>query len=208
MKVVKVEHPFIEHRLGLVHESDTSAKHFRELALEVGSLLTHEATAGLKTEKMTIEGRNGPIEVDQIKGKKVTVVPTLRVGLGMVEGVLENVLSTHTSVVGMYRNERMLESVPYSQRLVSNIDECTTLIVNPMLATSGSVIVTIDLLKSAGCINIKVLVLVAASEGIAVSGKAYPDAELHTASIDQGLDEHGHTIPGLDDAGNKIFDTK
>lgn len=207
MKIVEVKHPLVKHKLGLMREQDISTKRFRELASEVGSLLTYEATADLETEKVTIEGWNGPVEIDQIKGKKITVVPILRAGLGMMDGVLENVPSARISVVGMYRNEETLEPVPYFQKLVSNIDERMALIVDPMLATGGSVIATIDLLKKAGCSSIKVLVLVAAPEGIAALEKAHPDVELYTASIDQGLNEHGYIIPGLGDAGDKIFAT-
>lgn len=148
MKIVEVKHPLVKHKLGLMREQDISTKRFRELASEVGSLLTYEATADLETEKVTIEGWNGPVEIDQIKGKKITVVPILRAGLGMMDGVLENVPSARISVVGMYRNEETLEPVPYFQKLVSNIDERMALIVDPMLATGGSVIATIDLLKS------------------------------------------------------------
>jgi uracil phosphoribosyltransferase len=148
MKIVEVKHPLVKHKLGLMREQDISTKRFRELASEVGSLLTYEATADLETEKVTIEGWNGPVE---IKGKKITVVPILRAGLGMMDGVLENVPSARISVVGMYRNEETLEPVPYFQKLVSNIDERMALIVDPMLATGGSVIATIDLLKKAGC---------------------------------------------------------
>ena len=201
MKIVEVKHPLVKHKLGLMREQDISTKRFRELASEVGSLLTYEATADL-------EGWNGPVEIDQIKGKKITVVPILRAGLGMMDGVLENVPSARISVVGMYRNEETLEPVPYFQKLVSNIDERMALIVDPMLATGGSVIATIDLLKKAGCSSIKVLVLVAAPAGIAALEKAHPDVELYTASIDQGLNEHGYIIPGLGDAGDKIFGTK
>lgn len=171
MKIVEVKHPLVKHKLGLMREQDISTKRFRELASEVGSLLTYEATADLETEKVTIEGWNGPVEIDQIKGKKITVVPILRAGLGMMDGVLENVPSARISVVGMYRNEETLEPVPYFQKLVSNIDERMALIVDPMLATGGSVIATIDLLKKAGCSSIKVLVLVAAPEGIAALEK-------------------------------------
>ena len=197
MKIVEVKHPLVKHKLGLMREQDISTKRFRELASEVGSLLTYEATADLETEKVTIEGWNGPVEIDQIKGKKITVVPILRAGLGMMDGVLENVPSARISVVGMYRNEETLEPVPYFQKLVSNIDERMALIVDPMLATGGSVIATIE-----------GLVLVAAAEGIAALEKAHPDVELYTASIDQGLNEHGYIIPGLGDAGDKIFGTK
>ncbi|MGK2889549.1 MAG: uracil phosphoribosyltransferase [Candidatus Malihini olakiniferum] len=208
MKVVEVKHPLVKHKLGLMRENDISTKHFRELASEVGSLLTYEATAHLVTEKITIEGWCSPVEVDQIKGKKITVVPILRAGLSMMEGVLENVPSARISVVGMYRNEETLEPVPYFQKLVSNIDERMALVVDPMLATGGSMIATIDLLKKVGCQNIKVLVLVAAPEGIAALEKAHPDVELYTASVDKGLNEHGYIMPGLGDAGDKLFGTK
>ena len=162
MKIVEVKHPLVKHKLGLMRENDISTKRFRELASEVGSLLTYEATADLETEKVTIEGWCGPVEVDQIKGKKITVVPILRAGLGMMEGVLEHVPSARISVVGVYRDEETLEPVPYFQKLVSNIEERMALVVDPMLATGGSMIATIDLLKKAGCHSIKVLVLVAA----------------------------------------------
>lgn len=132
MKIVEVKHPLVKHKLGLMREQDISTKRFRELASEVGSLLTYEATADLETEKVTIEGWNGPVEIDQIKGKKITVVPILRAGLGMMDGVLENVPSARISVVGMYRNEETLEPVPYFQKLVSNIDERMALIVDPI----------------------------------------------------------------------------
>ena len=194
MKIVEVKHPLVKHKLGLMRENDISTKRFRELASEVGSLLTYEATADLETEKVTIEGWNGPVQVEQIKGKKITVVPILRAGLGMMEGVLEHVPSARISVVGIYRNEKTLEPVPYFQKLVSNIDERMALVVDPMLATGGSMIATID--------------LVAAPEGLAALEKAHPDVELYTAAIDKGLNEHGYIIPGLGDAGDKIFGTK
>lgn len=155
MKIVEVKHPLVKHKLGLMREQDISTKRFRELASEVGSLLTYEATADLETEKVTIEGWNGPVEIDQIKGKKITVVPILRAGLGMMDGVLENVPSARISVVGMYRDEETLEPVPYFQKLVSNIDERMALIVDPMLATGGSVIATIDLLKKRAAAALK-----------------------------------------------------
>ncbi|MFP1725627.1 MULTISPECIES: uracil phosphoribosyltransferase [Lonsdalea] len=208
MKIVEVKHPLVRHKLGLLREQDISTKRFRELASEIGSLLTYVATADLVMEKVTIEGWCGPVEIDQIKGKKITVVPILRAGLGMMEGVLENLPSARISVVGMYRDEETLEPVPYFQKLASNIDERMALVVDPMLATGGSMIATIDLLKKAGCKRIKLLVLVAAPEGIAALEKAHPDVELYTASIDKGLNEHGYIMPGLGDAGDKLFGTK
>ncbi len=208
MKIVEVKHPLVKHKVGLMREKDISTKRFRELATEVGSLLTYEATANFETEKVTIEGWNGPVEVDQIKGKKVTVVPILRAGLGMMDGVLEHIPSARISVVGIYRDEKTLEPIPYFNKFTSNIDERIALIVDPMLATGGSMIATIDLLKEKGCQHIKVLVLVAAPEGIAALEQAHPDVELYTAAIDEKLNDRGYIIPGLGDAGDKIFGTQ
>ncbi len=208
MKLVEVNHPLVKHKLGLMRAADISTKDFRALATEVGSLLTYEATADLETETVTIDGWCGPVEIEQIKGKKVTVVPILRAGLGMMDGVLEHVPSARISVVGMYRDEETLEPVPYFQKLASEIEERLAIVVDPMLATGGSMIATIDLLKQRGCKNIKVLVLVAAPEGLKALEKAHPDIEVYTASVDKCLNEHGYIIPGLGDAGDKIFGTK
>lgn len=208
MKIVEVQHPLVKHKLGLMRDQDISTKHFRELAAEVGSLLTYEATSDLLTEHVTIQGWCGPVEIEQIKGKKVTVVPILRAGLGMLEGVLEHLPSARISVVGVYRDEETLRPVSYFQKLASSIDERLALVVDPMLATGGSMIATIDLLKKSGCKRIKVLVLVAAPEGVRALANAHPDIELYTASIDQCLNEQGYIIPGLGDAGDKIFGTK
>ncbi|MCI5763105.1 uracil phosphoribosyltransferase [Actinobacillus porcinus] len=208
MKLVEVKHPLVKHKLGLMRAADISTKHFRELATEVGSLLTYEATADLEVENVIIDGWCGDVEIQQIKGKKVTVVPILRAGLGMMDGVLEHIPSARISVVGMYRNEETLEPVPYFQKLASDLDERLAIVVDPMLATGGSMIATIDLLKQHGCKQIKVLVLVAAPEGIKALEAAHPDIEVYTASIDSHLNEHGYIIPGLGDAGDKIFGTK
>ncbi|WP_063657113.1 uracil phosphoribosyltransferase [Candidatus Arsenophonus triatominarum] len=208
MKIVEVKHPLVKHKLGLLRDKDISTKRFRELASEVGSLLTYEATANLETEAIAIEGWCGQVNIEQIKGKKITVVPILRAGLGMMDGVLENIPSARISVVGVYRDEKTLEPIPYFQKLASNINERMALVVDPMLATGGSVITTIDLLKKEGCHAIKILVLVAAPEGIKALEAAHPDVELYTASIDDHLDEHGYIVPGLGDAGDKIFGTK
>ena len=208
MKVVEVNHPLIKHKLGLMREGDISTKRFRELAAEVGSLLTYEASKDFELETKTINSWNGEIQVEQIKGKKVTVVPILRAGLGMMDGVLELIPSARISVVGMYRNEETLEPVVYFEKLAGQIDELLALIIDPMLATGGSMIATIDLLKERGCKQIKALVLVAAPEGIAAMEKAHPDVELYTASVDDCLNEAGYILPGLGDAGDKIFGTK
>lgn len=149
-----------------------------------------------------------PVTIEQLKGKKVTVVPILRAGLGMMDGVLEHLPSARISVVGIYRDEETLQPVPYFEKIVSNVDERIALVVDPMLATGGSMIATIDLLKKRGCTSIKALVLVAAPEGIKALELAHPDIELYTASIDDCLNEQGYILPGLGDAGDKIFGTK
>ncbi|CAG9297348.1 uracil phosphoribosyltransferase [Celerinatantimonas diazotrophica] len=208
MKVVEVKHPLIRHKLGLMREADISTKRFRELAKEVASLLTYEATSDLVMEQVTIDGWAGPVNVEQIQGKKATVVPILRAGLGMMDGVLEHMPSAKVSVVGMYRNEETLEPVPYFEKLVGQLDERLALVVDPMLATGGSMIATIDLLKDKGCKKIRVLVLVAAPEGLKALEQAHPDIELYTASIDEKLNADGYIMPGLGDAGDKIFGTK
>lgn len=208
MKVVEVKHPLIQHKLGLLREADISTKRFRELAREVASLLTYEATKDLALESVKIQGWEGELEVQQIAGKKVTVVPILRAGLGMMDGVLDYIPSAKVSVVGIYRDEETLEPVPYFQKLVSQIDQRLSLVVDPMLATGGSMISTLDLIKESGCTNIKVLILVAAPEGLKALEEAHPDIEVYTASIDSHLNESGYIVPGLGDAGDKIFGTK
>lgn len=208
MKVFEVKHPLIQHKLGLMREGDISTKRFRELAREVASLLTYEATKDLELEKVTITGWDGEIEIEQIKGKKATVVPILRAGLGMMDGVLEHMPSAKVSVVGIYRDEETLEPVPYFQKLVGQIEDRLALVVDPMLATGGSMISTLDLLVKNGCTRIKVLILVAAPEGLKALEEAHPDIEVYTASIDDHLNEQGYIVPGLGDAGDKIFGTK
>lgn len=208
MKIVEVKHPLVKHKLGLMRVQNISTKRFRELASEIGSLLTYVATDDLETEKVTIKGWFGPIEIRQLKGKKITVVPILRAGLGMMNGVLENVPSARISMVGIYRDETTLEPVPYFYKLVSNLEKRIALVVDPMIATGGSMIAAIDLLKNAGCQSIKVLVLIAAPEGIMALEQNHPDIELYTASIDQGINSQGYIMPGLGDAGDKIFGTK
>lgn len=208
MKIVHVKHPLIKHKLGLMRAAEVDTKSFRELATEIGSLLTYVATADIETEAVIIDGWCGPVEVERIKGKKVTVVPILRAGLGMMDGVLEHIPSARISVVGMYRDEESLKPIPYFQKLTNDVEERLAIVVDPMLATGGSMIATISLLKEQGCSHIKVLVLVAAPEGVKALEEAHPDVELYTASIDSHLDENGYIIPGLGDAGDKIFGTK
>ncbi len=208
MSVQEIRHPLVQHKLGLMRAHDISTRGFRTLASEVGRLLTYEATKDLELETTVIEGWNGPVSVQQIKGKKITIVPILRAGIGMMDGVLDMIPSAKVSVVGLYRDEQTLEPVPYFEKLVSNIEERTALILDPMLATGGSMLATIEMLKKAGCKDIRCLVLVAAPEGIEKVLSAHPDVKIFTASVDQGLNDHGYIIPGLGDAGDKIFGTK
>lgn len=208
MKIVEVKHPLVQHKLGLMRTCDISTKRFRELSAELGSLLTYVATDDLEMETVIIKGWCGLVTIKRIKGKKITVVPILRAGLGMMDGVLEHVPSARISIVGMYRNEITLEPIPYFHKLVSKINERMAMVLDPMLATGGSIIATINLLKKAGCHNIKVLSLVAAPKGIEALEKKHPDVELYIASIDQKLNKYGYIIPGFGDAGDKIFGTK
>lgn len=208
MAVYVAEHPLIQHKLGLLRKHDISTKNFRELASEVARLLTYEATKDFQTEKRIIQGWAGPVEVDVIKGKKVTVVPILRAGLGMLDGVLDLIPGAKVSVVGFYRNEATLEPVEYYVKLAKNIEDRMAIILDPMLATGGTLDATIRCLKKAGCTSIRGLFLVAAPEGIARITQNHPDVDIYVAAIDQRLNEHGYILPGLGDAGDKIFGTK
>ncbi len=208
MAVFEVNHPLVRHKLGLMRQADISTKDFRELASEVARLLTYEATKDLETETETIQGWNGSIQVDRIKGKKITVVPILRAGLGMMNGVLDLIPSAKVSVVGLYRNEETLEPVTYFEKMASDMENRTALILDPMLATGGSLETCIDMLKKQGCTSIRGLFLVAVPEGIERVTKAHPDVDIYVASIDDHLNENGYILPGLGDAGDKIFGTK
>ncbi|MCP4688516.1 MAG: uracil phosphoribosyltransferase [Desulfobacterales bacterium] len=208
MPVTVVDHPLIKHKLGLMRKHDLSTKDFRDLASEVARLLTYEATKDLATETKTIQGWAGPVEVEKIKGKKITIVPILRAGLGMMNGVHDLIPSAKVSVVGFYRNEETLEPVQYYAKMTSKIEERIVLILDPMLATGGTLHATIDLLKENGCTKIKGLFLVAAPEGIKRITDAHPDIEIYVAAIDDRLNEVGYILPGLGDAGDKIFGTK
>ncbi len=208
MAVCEVKHPLIQHKLGLMRKAELSTKQFRELASEIARLLTYEATKDLETETITITGWAGPVNVQQIKGKKITVVPILRAGLGMMNGVLDMIPSAKVSVVGLYRNEETLEPVAYYEKFAAGMEERTALIIDPMLATGGSLLATIEMLKKTGCKKIKGLFLVAVPEGIERISRLHPDVEIYVASIDECLNEKGYILPGLGDAGDKIFGTK
>lgn len=208
MSVYVVQHPLVKHKLGLMRVQDISTKDFRDLASEVGSLLTYEATKDLATERRTVQGWAGSTDIETIKGKKITVVPILRAGLGMMEGVLRLIPSARVSVIGLYRNEETLQPVSYYVKLTSSMEERIALILDPMLATGGTLIATIDQLKASGCNQIKGIFLVAAPEGLQRLEDAHPDVDVYVASIDQKLNDIGYILPGLGDAGDKIFGTK
>ena len=208
MAVFEISHPLVKHKISLLRQHDQSTRSFRQLSNELGSLLTYEATKDLELEDYQLQGWNGTVTGQQIKGKKATVVPILRAGIGMLDGVLELMPSAKISVVGLYRDEKTLEPVSYFEKLAGKIDQRMALIIDPMLATGGSMEATIDLLKKAGCKDIRALVLVAAPEGIKRIQGSHPDVDIYTAAIDERLDEQGYIIPGLGDAGDKIFGTK
>ncbi|MFD0739505.1 uracil phosphoribosyltransferase [Lysobacter koreensis] len=208
MKIVEVRHPLVQHKLGLMRRVGNSTKEFRELASEVATLLTYEATADLETEDAVVDGWAGPVATRRIKGRKITLVPILRAGLGMLPGVLELIPAAKVGVVGLQRDEHTLQPVGYYEKLTARMDERTALILDPMLATGGTLIATVDMLKAAGCKRIKGLFLVAAPEGLRALEARHPDVEVYTASIDERLNEVGYILPGLGDAGDKIFGTK
>jgi uracil phosphoribosyltransferase len=208
MKVVEIRHPLVQHKLGLMRRGDNSTKTFRELASEVATLLTYEATADLETEDAVVDGWAGPIPVRRIKGRKITLVPILRAGLGMLPGVLELIPAAKVSVVGMRRDEATLLPETYYENLVGGMHDRTALILDPMLATGGTLVATVGLLKAAGATRIKGLFLVAAPEGLRALEAAHPDVEVYTAAIDARLNDKGYILPGLGDAGDRIFGTK
>lgn len=207
MQITIVKHPLVQHKLALLRSADISTYRFRVLTEELSRLLTYEATRDLPLEDVTIEGWCGKVAVQKIKGKKLTVVPILRAGIGMLQGVLDLVPSAKISVVGLARDETTLQPVSYFEKFVGDLEDRLALVIDPMLATGGSLIATIDLLKRNGCKEIKAVVMVAAPEGVKAVNAAHPDVEIVSASLDSHLNEQGYIIPGLGDAGDKIFGT-
>ena len=208
MKINVIDHPLVKHKLSLMREEDCSTYRFRTLTKELARLMAYEASRDFDVEIVKMQGWCGEIEGYQIKGKTVTIVPILRAGLGMLDGVLDLIPTAKISVVGLQRDEETLEPVPYFEKFVSQMDKRPALIIDPMLATGGSMNATIDLLKKKGCKDIKALVLVAAPEGVRAVNEAHPDVTIYAAALDDHLDSNGYIIPGLGDAGDKIFGTK
>ncbi|HID03033.1 MAG TPA: uracil phosphoribosyltransferase [Desulfobacterales bacterium] len=203
-----VDHPLIHHKVGLLREKNISTKDFRALASEIARLLGYEATKDFQTETKNIETWSGPTAVEVIKGKKITFVPILRAGLGMMDGVFDLIPSAKVSIVGFYRDEETLQPIQYYVKLAKNIEHRTALILDPMLATGGTLNATISLLKEAGCTSIKGIFLVAAPEGVKNVQDLHPDVDIYTAALDERLNENGYILPGLGDAGDKLFGTK
>ena len=205
MTVHQSQHPLVKHKAGLLRQKDICSKDFRQLVAEIGALLSYEATADLSTHQVEIDTWSGPTAVQKLDAKNITVVPILRAGLGMLDGVLQMIPSAKVSVVGFARNEDTLEAEAYYEKLVPGIENMTVLVIDPMLATGGTFVATAELLKKAGCKNIKAMFLVAAPEGIAHVESTHPDVDIYVAAIDRCLNEQGYILPGLGDAGDKIF---
>jgi len=208
MPVHEIKHPLVKHKIGLLRERDISIKSFREITSEIGMLLTYEATRNMATESTKINTWNGETTVEQISGKKLTIVPILRAGLGMMDGVLKVIPNARVSVVGYERDEETLEAKAYYEKMVPELNKRPILVVDPMLATGGTFIATLDSLVEKGCTNIKGIFLVAAPEGLEAVFAKYPTVEIYVAAIDNQLNENGYILPGLGDAGDKIFGTK
>lgn len=208
MNITIINHPLVQHKLSLMREKDCSTYRFRTLSEELARLMAYEATRDFPLETFALDGWCGKIEALRIKGKTVTLVPILRAGLGMLNGVLDMLPTAKISMVGLSRNQETLEPEPYFDKFVDNLAERTALILDPMLATGGSMVATIELLKRKGCKSIKALVLVAAPEGVKLVNDSYPDVTIYAAALDSHLNEQSYIIPGLGDAGDKIFGTK
>ena len=207
-KVHIMDHPLVAHKLTIMRDKNTSVKDFRELVSEIGMLITYEATRDLPLTTKEIETPLCKAEMPTLAGKKFAVVPILRAGLGLVDGVLRMVPSARVGHIGMFRDEETLEPHVYFCKMPKDIAERDILIVDPMLATGGSAEAAIAEMKKRGCKHIKLMVLVAAPEGIDHIRKSHPDVEIYAGAVDDILNEHGDIVPGLGDAGDRIFGTK
>jgi uracil phosphoribosyltransferase len=207
-KVVEVDHPLVRHKLTLLRRVETDTAQFRLLVEEIANLLTYEATRELETEEYEITTPLTTMMGSRVSGKKVAVVPILRAGLGMVDGVLRMVPVARIGHIGLYRDEESLEPVTYYDKLPDDMADRDVLVLDPMLATGGSVTVAVDQIKKAGATRIKMLAVLAAPEGIARLQQDHPDVDVYVAGIDEKLNEIGYIIPGLGDAGDRLFGTK
>lgn len=203
-----ISHPLIQHKLSILRREDTSTKDFRELVNEIAMLMGYEVSRDLPLEEVEIQTPITKTVQKQLSGKKLAIVPILRAGIGMVDGFLSLVPAAKVGHIGMYRDEETLEPVEYLVKLPEDIDQRQIFVVDPMLATGGSAILAVDSLKKRGAANIKFVCLVAAPEGVKKLQDAHPDIDIYTASLDEKLNENGYIVPGLGDAGDRLFGTK
>lgn len=203
-----IDHPLIQHKLTLIRKENTGTKDFRELLEEISMLMAYEITRNLPLKEIEIKTPVTTCKSRVLTGKKIAVVPILRAGLGMLNGVLNLIPAAKVGHVGLYRDPETLKPVEYYCKLPSDVSERTLVVVDPMLATGGSSVAALDLLKGKGAKSIVLMCLVAAPEGIKLVNEAHPDVAIYTASVDECLNDHGYIVPGLGDAGDRIFGTK
>lgn len=206
-KVHVTSHPLVQHKLSFIRDKNTGTKEFRELTEEITYLVAYEMTSDLLLEDVEIETPVCKATVKRLAGKKVGIIPILRAGLGMVEGMLKLIPAAKVGHIGLYRDEKTLQPVEYYCKLPSKLDERTLIVTDPMLATGGSAVAAIQFLKDYGAKDIKLMCMIAAPEGIAKVQEAHPDVNIYTAAIDDRLNEKGYIVPGLGDAGDRLFGT-
>lgn len=206
-KLTVFDHPLIQHKLTIIRDKNVGTKEFREIVDEIASLMAYEVTRDLPVEDVVVETPVAKTTQKTLAGKKLAIVPILRAGLGMVDGIMKLIPAARIGHIGMYRDEESLEPVEYFVKLPEDIDQREVLVVDPMLATGGSAVMAIDALKKRGATKIKLITLVSAPIGVETVQKAHPDVDVYTAGLDEGLNEHGYIIPGLGDAGDRLFGT-
>ena len=202
------DHPLIQHKLSIIRDKNTGVKEFRELVSEIASLMCYEATRDLQTEIIDVETPSGPAKARHLAGKKLAVVPILRAGLGMVDGILKLVPSAKVGHIGLFRDPKTLDPVKYYCKMPNDIANRDVILLDPMLATGGSASAAITFIKEYGCRSIRLMNLIGAPEGIARIQADHPDVDIYIAAVDEKLNEHGYIVPGLGDAGDRIFGTK
>ena len=206
-KVVVMTHPLIQHKIGVIRRVETGSKDFRAMISEIASLITYEATKDLRLKDVEIETPICKATVKELSGKKMAVIPILRAGLGMVEGMLAMIPSAKVGHIGLYRNEETLEPVEYYCKVPADCSERDVFVVDPMRATGGSSVAAIQMLKDRGVRNIRFMCIIAAPEGVKRMQEAHPDVDIYVGAMDDHLNEHGYIVPGLGDAGDRIFGT-
>lgn len=207
-EVMIMDHPLIQHKIGWIRKSETGSRDFREMVGEIAMLMCYEATRNLELEDIEIETPICATTVKGLKGKKLAVVPILRAGLGMVDGMLAMIPAAKVGHIGLYRDPDTLEPVEYYCKLPEDCSEREVFVVDPMLATGGSAVAAIQMLKDKGVRNIHFLCIIAAPEGVEAMKEAHPDVDIYIGALDEKLNEHGYIVPGLGDAGDRIFGTK